>query len=128
MTDYEINRLLVDWLKQMPSAPPIIEQNMKEPLNLDKAAIFTAVYFMPVDNQEVDYCGSERKTGIFQITVFGKRDKGSKDAQQMSDAVIEHYKSLRHPSLQITKRVAAMAITTETHFQIPISIYYTNME
>ena len=128
MTNYEINRLLINHLKSMPQAPPILEENMKSTDAHLKASIFLAAYFMPADTQEIDYCRSEQKTGFLQVSVIGKRDKGSKEAQQLADRVCEHFKTLKHSALKINKRVAATAISNETHFHIPISIYYIYME
>lgn len=128
MTNYEINRLLINHLKSMPQVPPILEENMKSTDAHLKASIFLAVYLISADMKEADYCGTEQKTGVFQVSVIGKRDKGGKDVQQMADAVCSHFKAFSNELLKITKRVPEAAITDETQYHIPVSLYYFNKE
>ena len=126
MTNYQIHRALIDWLKSMPNAPPILEENVKS--TQPSVDIFLTTYFMPTDAEQVDYCGSEQKTGFLQVNVVGKRDKGSKAAQQMADKIVEHFKYRNLSGLAITKAVAATAIHSDTQYQIPVSIYYNSTE
>ena len=126
MTNYQIHRALIDWLKSMTNAPPILEENVKS--TQPSVDIFLTTHFMPVDAEQVDYCGSEQKTGFLQVSVVGKRDKGSKAAQQMADKIAEHFKHRNLNGLVITKIVAATASHSDTQYQIPVSIYYTNKD
>ena len=126
MTNYQIHRALIDWLKSMTNAPPILEENVKS--TQPSVDIFLTTHFMPVDAEQVDYCGSEQKTGFLQVSVVGKRDKGSKAAQQMADKVAEHFKYRILSGLVITKATAATAIHSDTQYQIPVSIYYYSTE
>ena len=135
MTNYQIHRALIDWLKSMTNAPPILEENVKS--TQPSVDIFLTTHFMPVDAEQVDYCGSEQKTGFIQVSVVGKRDKGSKAAQQMADKIAEHFKSFKGNSIAITKRKIESAISnnadvsasaTSVHYMIPVSIYYYSTE
>lgn len=126
MTNYQIHRALIDWLKSMPNVPPILEENVKS--TQPSVDIFLTTHFMPVDAEQVDYCGSEQKTGFLQVSVIGKRDKGSKDVQQMADKIAEHFKYRNLNGLVITKAVAVTAIHSDTQYQIPVSIYYYSTE
>ena len=126
MTNYQIHRALIDWLKSMPNVPPILEENVKS--TQPSVDIFLTTHFMPTDAEQVDYCGSEQKTGFLQVSVVGKRDKGSKAAQQMADKVAEHFKYRILSGLVITKATAATAIHSDTQYQIPVSIYYYSTE
>ncbi|UOO89510.1 DUF4128 domain-containing protein [Vitreoscilla massiliensis] len=128
MTNYQINQILLDWLNVMPQAPPILNENVSESAAIKQAAIFLVTHFIPADAEQVDYCYTEQKTGIFQVTVVGERNKGRKSVQQMADNIADHFKFHNHDGVIITKAVAATAITTETQYQIPVSIYYFNKD
>ena len=126
MTNYQIHRALIDWLKSMPNVPPILEENVKS--TQPSVDIFLTTHFMPVDAEQVDYCGSEQKTGFLQVSVVGKRDKGNMAAQQMADKVADHFKYRNLNGVVITRAVAATAMQSETQYTIPISIYYNSTE
>ena len=127
MTNYEINQVLVDWLKAMPQAPPIQEENKPESAAVATAKTYLVEYFMPTNNEQSDFCGSEEKTGLYQVTVVSEREIGRKKAQQMADSIVDRFKYLNIDGLVITRAVAAASLTTDLHYQIPISIYYTYM-
>lgn len=127
MTNYEINQVLVDWLKAMPQAPPIQEENKPESQAVATAKIYLVEYFMPTNNEQSDFCGSEEKTGLYQVTVVSEREIGRKKAQQMADSIVDRFKYTDIEGLVITRAVAAASLTTDLHYQIPISIYYTFM-
>ena len=127
MTNYEINQVLVDWLKAMPQAPPIQEENKPESAAVATAKIYLVEYFMPTNNEQSDFCGSEEKTGLYQVTVVSEREIGRKKAQQMADSVVDRFKYSDIDCLVITRAVAAASLTTDLHYQIPNSIYYTYM-
>ena len=127
MTNYEINQVLVDWLKAMPQAPPIQEENKPESQAVATAKIYLVEYFMPTNNEQSDFCGSEEKTGLYQVTVVSEREIGRKKAQQMADSIVDRFKYSNIEGLVITRAVAAASLTTDLHYQIPISIYYTFM-
>ena len=127
MTNYEINQVLVDWLKAMPQAPPIQEENKPESAAVATAKIYLVEYFMPTNNEQSDFCGSEEKTGLYQVTVVSEREIGRKKAQQMADSIVDRFKYSNIDGLVITRAVAAASLTTDLHYQIPISIYYTFM-
>ena len=127
MTNYEINQVLVDWLKAMPQAPPIQEENKPESQAVATAKIYLVEYFMPTNNELSDFCGSEEKTGLYQVTVVSEREIGRKKAQQMADSIVDRFKYTDIEGLVITRAVAAASLTTDLHYQIPISIYYTFM-
>lgn len=126
MTNYEINRALINRLKAMPNAPILIEENtLKKDDKLPKAAIFLVVDFMPIDTQEPTYCGAEIKTGLFQVAVVVPRNgSGSKAAQQKADEVAAHFKRWKQGGLVVTRRVIEQAVESGEFYQIPISIYY----
>ena len=126
MTNYQIHRALIDWLKSMPNAPPILEENVES--TQPSVDIFLTTHFIPVDAEQVDYCGSEQKTGFLQVSVVGKRNKGSKAMQQMADKVADHFKYRNLNGVVITRAVAATAMQSETQYTIPISIYYNSTE
>ena len=128
MTNYQINQILLDWLQVMPQAPPILNENAPEPVAIKTAVIFLVTHFIPADAEQVDYCYTEQKTGIFQVTVVGERGQGRKSVQQMADNIADHFKFHNHDGVVITKAVAATAITTDMQYQIPVSIYYTNKD
>ena len=127
MTNYEINQVLVDWLKAMPQAPPIQEENKPESQAVATAKIYLVEYFMPTNNEQSDFCGSEEKTGLYQVTVVSEREIGRKKAQQMAESIVDRFKYTDIEGLVITRAVAAASLTTDLHYQIPISIYYTFM-
>ena len=127
MTNYEINQVLVDWLKAMPQAPPIQEENKPESAAVATAKTYLVEYFMPTNNEQSDFCGNEEKTGLYQVTVVSEREIGRKKAQQMADSIVDRFKYSDLSGLVITRAVAAASLTTDLHYQIPISIYYTYM-
>ena len=127
MTNYEINQVLVDWLKAMPQAPPIQEENKPESAAVAGAKLYLVEYFMPTNNEQSDFCGGEEKTGLYQVTVVSERKIGRKKAQQMADNIVDRFKYSNIDGLVITRAVAAASLTTDLHYQIPISIYYTYM-
>ena len=127
MTNYEINQVLVDWLKAMPQAPPIQEENKPESASVATAKTYLVEYFIPTNNKQSDFCGSEEKTGLYQVTVVSEREIGRKKAQQMADSIVDRFKYTNIEGLVITRAVAAASLTTDLHYQIPISIYYTYM-
>ena len=127
MTNYEINQVLVDWLKAMPQAPPIQEENKPESASVATAKTYLVEYFIPTNNEQSDFCGSEEKTGLYQVTVVSEREIGRKKAQQMADSIVDRFKYTNIEGLVITRAVAAASLTTDLHYQIPISIYYTYM-
>ena len=127
MTNYEINQTLVTWLKSMPQAPPIQEENKPESPTVAGAKLYIVEYFMPTNNEQSDFCGSEEKTGLYQVTVVSEREIGRKKAQQMADSIVDRFKYSDLSGLVITRAVAAASLTTDLHYQIPISIYYTYM-
>lgn len=127
MTNYEINQVLVDWLKAMPQAPPIQEENKPESTIVAGAKTYLVEYFIPTNNKQSDFCGNEEKTGLYQVTVVSEREIGRKKAQQMADSIVDRFKYTNIEGLVITRAVAAASLTTDLHYQIPISIYYTYM-
>ena len=127
MTNYEIHQKLVDWLKAMSQAPPIQEENKPESPAVATAKTYLVEYFMPTNNEQSDFCGSEEKTGVYQVTVVSERETGRKKAQQLSDSIVDRFKYTSIDGLVITRAVAASSLTTDLHYQIPISIYYTFM-
>ena len=127
MTNYEINQVLVDWLKAMPQAPPIQEENKPESASVATAKTYLVEYFIPTNNKQSDFCGNEEKTGLYQVTVVSEREIGRKKAQQMADSIVDRFKYTNIEGLVITRAVAAASLTTDLHYQIPISIYYTYM-
>ena len=127
MTNYEINQILVNWLKNMPQAPPIQEENKPESPALSSAKLYLVEYFMPTNNEQSDFCGNEEKTGLYQVTVVSEREIGRKKAQQMADSIVDRFKYSDLSGLVVTRAVAAASLTTDLHYQIPISIYYTYM-
>ena len=127
MTNYEINQTLVTWLKSMPQAPPIQEENKPESQAVAGAKLYLVEYFMPTNNEQSDFCGSEEKTGLYQVTVVSEREIGRKKAQQIADSIVDRFKYSDLSGLVITRAVAAASLTTDLHYQIPISIYYTFM-
>ena len=127
MTNYEINQVLVDWLKAMPQSPPIQEENKPESVAVATAKLYLVDHFMPTNNEQSDFCGNEEKTGLYQVTVVSEREIGRKKAQQMADSIVDRFKYSDLSGLVITRAVAAASLTTDLHYQIPISIYYTYM-
>ena len=127
MTNYEINQILVSWLKTMPQAPPIQEENKPESQAVAGSKTYLVEYFMPTNNEQSDFCGNEEKTGLYQVTVVSEREIGRKKAQQMADSIVDRFKYSDLSGLVITRAVAAASLTTDLHYQIPISIYYTYM-
>lgn len=127
MTNYEINQILVNLLKNMPQAPPIQEENKPESQAVTGAKLYLVEYFMPTNNEQSDFCGNEEKTGLYQVTVVSEREIGRKKAQQIADSIVDRFKYSDLSGLVITRAVAAASLTTDLHYQIPISIYYTFM-
>ena len=127
MKNYEINQILVNWLKTMPQAPPIQEENKPESQAVASSKIYLVEYFMPTNNEQSDFCGNEEKTGLYQVTVVSEREIGRKKAQQMADSIVDRFKYSDLSGLVVTRAVAAASLTTDLHYQIPISIYYTFM-
>ena len=127
MTNYEINQILVNWLKTMPQAQPIQEENKPESQAVAGAKLYLVDHFMPTNNEQSDFCGNEEKTGLYQVTVVSEREIGRKKAQQMADSIIDRFKYSDLSGLVVTRAVAAASLTTDLHYQIPISIYYTYM-
>ena len=127
MTNYEINQILVNWLKTMPQAPPIQEENKPESQAVAGAKLYLVEYFMPTNNEQSDFCGNEEKAGLYQVTVVSEREIGRKKAQQMADSIVDRFKYSDLSGLVVTRAVAAASLTTDLHYQIPISIYYTYM-
>ena len=127
MKNYEIHQKLIDWLKAMPQAPPIQEENKPESQAVASSKIYLVEYFMPTNNEQSDFCGNEEKTGLYQVTVVSEREIGRKKAQQLADVVVDGFKYTDISGIVITRAVAAASLTTDLHYQIPISIYYTYM-
>ena len=111
----------------MPQAPPIQEENKPESQAVAGAKFYLVEYFIPTNNEQSDFCGSEEKTGLYQVTVVSEREIGRKKAQQMADSIVDRFKYSNIDGLVITRAVAAASLTTDLHYQIPISIYYTYM-
>lgn len=124
MNNKDINTLLATHLSIMPNvfafsyenAPPI------------KGDYFLTMADMPIDTELMDFCNSEDKAGIFQVDVYGLRDKGYSPVTVQADAIVNHfkYKTLGN-ELIITRAVIESAIITDTHYRKPISIYYRNI-
>ena len=127
MKNYEIHQKLIDWLKAMPQAPPIQEENKPESQAVASSKTYLVEYFMPTNNEQSDFCGNEEKTGLYQVTVVSEREIGRKKAQQLADVVVDGFKYTDISGIVITRAVAAASLTTDLNYQIPISIYYTYM-
>lgn len=125
MGNHEINQALLSHLRTMTGLPALIEENMKPS---EPSDMYIQANLLPVSSTRIDSCGSIQKTGMIQFGVVGGRDKGTRQAMQLSDRIAQHFRNFQNLDLTILDCVAERAVTTDTQYMIPVTINYTYME
>jgi len=95
------------------------------------AESFLEMFFLPADTNQATLgtAGVNEDTGIVQVNVMYVEKNGTKDPYTKADELIEHFKrgtilTSGAVSVTITKATIAPPQTLDTHYQIPVSIYY----
>lgn len=121
---------LVGNFHQLPNEV-IAKQNVQ--FNPPKDAEFWAkIDYIPAVTKKSSLC-ENRKSGIFQITLFCQPDQGDYDAINLAECIAEHYGTMNeihynNVKIVITSSTAFQGMNTKQYgadwYAIPISINY----
>jgi hypothetical protein len=87
----DIQTALVNHLKTFPTLPPLQEENTR---NIGMTGqTFVRATLLPAQPRQlsVGQVGKDLRQGLFQIDVFVPQDTGIAAANQLADALVEHF-------------------------------------
>lgn len=129
MSWLSVEKALIKSFTSMALGYPIIQENEKE-IAIKKAQgndHWFEVFNIPADSEPLDKNLTDKYSGIFQINVNSKQNKGKGNALALVDQIVAHYVNgaeFTEDTCVIYIEIASQepALNSGSYFTIPVSV------